>query len=99
MHRVLRIATRARRRQVFDLPRGFVGTTLRVLVQQLIDQVEAGRIPTVVVIAGSERFFLDRALRTLRHAVVGEGTPGFNEDIFEGKTAPAGRRHHLTDGA
>jgi DNA polymerase III subunit delta len=62
-----------------------------VFVQQLIDQVEAGRIPTVVVIAGSERFFLDRALRALRNAVVGDGTPGFNEDIFEGKTAPAAR--------
>ena len=60
-------------------------------VQQLLEQVEAGRIPTVVVIAGSERFFVDRALRALRNAVVGEGTPGFNEDIFEGKTAPAAR--------
>lgn len=60
-------------------------------VQQLVEQVASGHVPKVVVIAGSERFFVDRALRVLRKAVVGEGPTGFNEDVFEGKTALAAR--------
>lgn len=60
-------------------------------VQQLLAQIEAGRVPNVVLIAGSERFFVDRAVAALRKAAVGDGPPGFNEDIFEGKSATAAR--------
>jgi DNA polymerase-3 subunit delta len=62
-----------------------------VHVQQLLSEVEAGRIPPVVVIAGSERFFVDRAVGALRKAIVGDGPTGFNEDIFEGKSCTAAR--------
>jgi DNA polymerase-3 subunit delta len=60
-------------------------------VQQLLSETEAGRVPAVVVVAGSERFFADRAVAALRKAVVGEGPTGFNEDIFEGKGCSAAR--------
>jgi DNA polymerase III subunit delta len=58
--------------------------------RELVANVEAGRVPTVALIVGSERFFVDRALSALRHAVVGE-TAGFNEDTFEGKGGSAAR--------
>jgi DNA polymerase-3 subunit delta len=60
-------------------------------VHQLLSQLQAGRIPTVAVIAGGERFFIDRAVAALRKAALGEGPAGFNEDVFEGKGATAAR--------
>jgi DNA polymerase-3 subunit delta len=62
-----------------------------VNLHQLLAEAEAGRVPPAIVIAGSERFFVDRALSALRSAVVGEGPRGFNEDLFEGKGASATR--------
>jgi DNA polymerase-3 subunit delta len=60
-------------------------------VHQLLSQLQAGRIPTVAVIAGGERFFIDRAVAGLRKAALGEGPAGFNEDVFEGKGTTAAR--------
>jgi DNA polymerase-3 subunit delta len=62
-----------------------------VHAQKLIAEVQAGRIPAVVVIAGEESFFVDRAVAALRRAVVGDGPSGWNEDIFEGKGVSASR--------
>jgi len=62
-----------------------------VHVQALLERIEAGAIPNVVLIAGSERFFIDRAVGALRKAVAGDGPSGFNEDLFEGKTSSAVR--------
>jgi DNA polymerase-3 subunit delta len=62
-----------------------------VQIHELLSEAEAGRVPPAIVIAGSERFFIDRAVGALRKAVVGEGPRGFNEDIFEGKGVNATR--------
>ena len=59
--------------------------------QQLIIDVEAGRIPLVAVIVGDESFFVGRAVAALRKAVVGDGPSGWNEDTFEGKGGSASR--------
>ncbi|MDD9947715.1 MAG: DNA polymerase III subunit delta [Myxococcales bacterium] len=59
-------------------------------VAQLIAAAEDGRWPHVVVLAGSERFFVDRAVAALKKAVVGEGD-GFNEETFHGKGGSATR--------
>ncbi len=59
--------------------------------QELLAQVETGSIPQVVVLSGTERFFVDRAIEALRKAVLGEGPSGFNEDVFEGKGSSAAR--------
>jgi len=59
--------------------------------QTLVEQVEAGQVPAMAVLAGGERFFVDRALAALRKAILGDGPGGFNEDAFEGKGASAGR--------
>ena len=70
-------------------------------LHQLLTDAEAGTVPKVVLLSGSERFFIDRALGALRAAVVGEGPRGFNEDVFEGKGQSATphhrRRPHLAD--
>jgi DNA polymerase-3 subunit delta len=65
------------------------GTEVALLVQQLLAQLQSGRMPNVVLITGSERFFVNRALAGLRKAALGDGPPGFNEDNFEGKTTSA----------
>lgn len=59
--------------------------------QQLIVDLLAQRIPTVAVVAGEERFFIDRAVSAWRRAVLGDGPSGWNEDIFEGKGGSASR--------
>jgi DNA polymerase-3 subunit delta len=56
-----------------------------------LQKIEAGAIPTVLVVAGAERFFVDRAVAALRKALIGDGPSGFNEDVFEGKTSSAAR--------
>lgn len=55
-------------------------------IQQLIREAQAGRYRPVHILVGSERFFVDRAVQTLRRAVLGEQT-GWNEDVFQGKGA------------
>ncbi|MFI5308353.1 MAG: DNA polymerase III subunit delta [Polyangiales bacterium] len=60
-------------------------------VQALVEQVEAGQLPAVAVLAGGERFFVDRALAALRRAALGEGPSGWNEDVFEGKATSGSR--------
>ena len=50
-----------------------------------------GEVPAVVVLAGSERFFVDRAVAALREKVAEGGVEGFNEEIFQGKGMTAGR--------
>jgi DNA polymerase-3 subunit delta len=59
-------------------------------IQTLIETAEAGRYDPVHVIVGSERLFIDRAVGALRRASVG-GSDGWNEEIFQGKGASAGR--------
>lgn len=65
-------------------------TTGAMEIDQLIAGANDGQWPPVVVLAGAERFFIDRAIQALRRAVVGDGD-GFNEEAFQGKGASAGR--------
>jgi DNA polymerase-3 subunit delta len=77
----------------FRMSPGLLQTSARsrVHVQELLRRIESGTIPPVVVVAGGEQFFVDRAVSALRKAVIGDGPSGFNEDVFEGKSALAVR--------
>lgn len=59
--------------------------------RQLVASAESGRIPDVSVIVGAERFFIERAVAALRQATLGDEGRGFNDEIFDGKTATAAR--------
>jgi len=62
-----------------------------VHANELTARAERGELPLVVVLAGGERFFVDRAVAALRAKVAEGGVPGFNEEIFQGKATTAGR--------
>lgn len=53
-------------------------------VQTLIQKANKGEFSPVHVFVGGERFFIDRAIRALRKATVGEGD-AWNEQVFQGK--------------
>jgi DNA polymerase-3 subunit delta len=59
-------------------------------VHSLIERAQRGERPPISVIVGSERLFIDRAVAALRRASVGDGD-AWNEEIFQGKSASAGR--------
>ncbi|MBC7173012.1 MAG: DNA polymerase III subunit delta, partial [Polyangiaceae bacterium] len=54
-------------------------------IQAVIRGAGEGRFEPVHVLAGAEAFLVDRAVRRLRRAVVGEGPMGFNEDVLSGQ--------------
>ncbi|MDH5493697.1 MAG: DNA polymerase III subunit delta, partial [Myxococcales bacterium] len=54
-------------------------------IDTLIDKARAGSFGRVHLLLGAERFLIERAIRLLRAAAVGDGIPGFNEDLFIGK--------------
>jgi len=58
-------------------------------IDELIREARAGRFRPVHVIAGTESFLIDRAVRLLKIASVGAGPRGFNDDVFHGKGALA----------
>jgi hypothetical protein len=62
-----------------------------VEIADLIDRAARGEFATVHVIAGEERFFVDRATAALRRAVVGEEGDAFNEEVFQGRNGSAQR--------
>jgi DNA polymerase III delta subunit len=53
-------------------------------VLEAIDEVRKGSVRPVYVFVGDESFLIDRAVKMLRAATVGEGIAGFNEDVFHG---------------
>jgi DNA polymerase-3 subunit delta len=53
-------------------------------LEHLLKQAEAGKVPPVCVITGSERLFAERAVSALKAAVLGDGPSGFNDDLFQG---------------
>lgn len=53
----------------------------------MIERANRGEAPPVVVLVGPERFLLERAVRVLRKAAVGDGPTGFNEDTFHGSAS------------
>jgi DNA polymerase-3 subunit delta len=58
-------------------------------IQWLIGEARAGRFMPVVVLVGGERFLADRATKLLKKAALGEGPPGFNDDVFQGSQVTA----------
>jgi len=54
-------------------------------IDQLISEAREGKWQPVHVLAGSERFLVERAVRMLREACLGDGPPGFNDDVFHGR--------------
>lgn len=60
-------------------------------ISELIRSARAGKFAPVHVLVGEERFFIDRAIRALYQAVIGDGPKGFNDELLDGKTATAKR--------
>jgi DNA polymerase-3 subunit delta len=61
-----------------------------VEIQALIEAAERGEYGPVHLLVGSERLFIDRAVRALRRASIVDGD-GWNEEIFQAKGASASR--------
>lgn len=53
-------------------------------IQSLLGDARRGKWDPVVVLVGSETFLIERAVKLLRKATVGEGARGFNDDLFHG---------------
>jgi DNA polymerase-3 subunit delta len=53
--------------------------------EQLIAQAQAGNVPPVCVLTGSERLLVERATAALKSAALGSGPAGFNDDLFQGQ--------------
>ncbi|MEM9187668.1 MAG: DNA polymerase III subunit delta [Myxococcota bacterium] len=51
----------------------------------LIGCAQTGAFPPFVAITGAERFLVERAVRVLRTASIGDGPRGFNDDVFHGR--------------
>jgi DNA polymerase-3 subunit delta len=60
-----------------------------VEIEALIENARAGAYRPVHVLVGAERFLVERAVRLLRRAAIGEGPTGFNDDVFHGRGATA----------
>lgn len=56
-----------------------------------MSQAQAGQVPPVCILTGSERLLVDRALGALRRAALGDGPSGFNDDLFQGQGLSAQR--------
>lgn len=59
-------------------------------IQSLIARARKGEHGQVHVLVGEEGFLIDRAISALRHAAVGQGIAGLNEDSFHGTSPGAG---------
>jgi DNA polymerase-3 subunit delta len=57
----------------------------------LIADARGGKFPPIVVLTGAETFLVERALTLLKAAALGDGPAGFNDDVFHGRGADAGR--------
>jgi DNA polymerase III subunit delta len=60
-------------------------------LEQLIAEAQAGKLPAVCLLVGSERWLIERAVAALRSAALGEGPAGFNDDVFQGQGLVAQR--------
>lgn len=61
-------------------------------IEHLIEEARAGKFGPVHVLVGSERFLTERATTLLKRAALGDGPPGFNDDLFHGATGLSGQR-------
>lgn len=61
-------------------------------IQNVIDAAHRGTFAPVHVLLGSERFLIERAIGLLKRASLGDGPPGFNDDVFHGASSLSGRK-------
>jgi DNA polymerase-3 subunit delta len=59
-------------------------------VGEVIERAQAGKPEGVFVLSGEERFLVERAIRALREATIGDGPTGLNDEVIHGsKTTEA----------
>ena len=59
-------------------------------VQQILKETREGKWRHVVALVGEETLLIDRAIGALKRASVGDGIPGFNDDLFHGQGRSTG---------
>lgn len=58
-------------------------------IRSIVESAAQGKLEPVQVLVGSERFLVDRAVKSIRAAATAEGVAELNQDIFVGKEASA----------
>ncbi len=61
-------------------------------IDAVIAAARKGQFKAVHVLTGSERFLVERAIGLLKQAALGDGPPGFNDDVFHGGAALSAQR-------
>jgi DNA polymerase-3 subunit delta len=61
-------------------------------IDTLIAEARKGRFPPVCLLTGAERFLVERAVRLLREASLGDGPSGFNDDLFHANASFSAQR-------
>ena len=61
-------------------------------ISTVIGAAREGRFSPVHVLLGSETFLVERAIRLLKQASLGDGPPGFNDDVFHGAAGLSGQK-------
>ena len=56
-------------------------------IQQVIERARGGKFEPVHILVGAEHFLVERAIKLLRQASLGESPPGFNDDVYHADTA------------
>jgi len=64
----------------------------RASIDQVISAAREGQFGLVHVLLGTERFLIERAIRLLKMASLGDGPPGFNDDVFHGAAGLSGQK-------
>jgi DNA polymerase III subunit delta len=54
-------------------------------VAELLELARRDALGPAYLLVGTERFLVERAIAAVRHAVLGDGPAGFNDDTFHGK--------------
>lgn len=74
------------------MPRSPRGASSGPDIQDVIANAREGRFGPVYVLMGPERFLIDRATELLKHAALGDGPAGFNDDLFHGNASFSAQR-------
>src|SRR5687768_17279199 len=61
-------------------------------IQELIAKARKGDFGRVYLLWGPERFLIERAADLLKRASLGDGPPGFNDDLFHGNASFSAQR-------
>ena len=60
-------------------------------IQSVLGDARRGKWDPVLVLVGTETFLIERVVRLLRKATVGDGPRGFNDDLFHGSGLQGGK--------